>query len=79
MPCVKLGNAILCGFHPTYTYEGFIFECHSYCGPAPVAKNDHSHIRDTIPKGFWQMIDRFQREPHRDKFLCQCGQCNVTL
>lgn len=59
MPCLRVGNAIVCGFNPTYEFEGFLFEWHHYCGPSQVDRRDPSRIRDTTDPGFWDAMDRF--------------------
>jgi len=64
MPCVPDG--FVCGFHPIYEYEGYLFEVHSYCGPTPLRRSDMDP-RKNMPKGFWDMWDRFKELPDEEK------------
>ena len=66
MPCVRLPNAdknlpdgFICGFHPIYEFDGYLFEVHRYHGPWPLRRKDHEP-RVTIPAGFWDMIEVFK-------------------
>jgi len=69
MPCVKLDGprpGFVCGFHPVYEFDGYLFEVHSYCGPTPLRRKDHEP-RMNIPAGFWEMIDVFNALPENAK------------
>jgi hypothetical protein len=34
----------MCGFLPTISYKGFLFEWHNYCGPMELEKLDDENI-----------------------------------
>ncbi len=38
MTCISIGDGFICGFHPTISYKGFIFEWHNYTGPMELKK-----------------------------------------
>ena len=44
MTCVSIGNGFLCGFDPTISYKGYLFEWHSYCGPMEVERLEDEDI-----------------------------------
>ena len=57
----------ICSFtEAIYEYEGYYFEWHSYCGPIPLNRKTHEP-RKTIPAGFWNMIERFQKLSKEEK------------
>lgn len=59
MPCYSLGSGgFICGFYPEYLFEGYLFEVTAACGPCPLSKVTHDP-RMTVPKGFYDAIDRF--------------------
>lgn len=64
MPCVPLTDrnnkivGFVCGFHPVYEFEGYLFEVHNYFGPMPLRRDNHEP-RVTTPRGFWEAWDRF--------------------
>ena len=69
-PCLRLPNAdknlpdgFICGFHPVYKFDGYLFEVHHYHGPWPVTRKDPSEPRKTIPAGFWEMWEVFKALP----------------
>ena len=68
MPCFPLVNprrrnqvvGFVCGWEPVYHYEGFLFELHSYFGPIPLRKIDHSpKDHRCIPRAFWAAWERY--------------------
>lgn len=71
MPCLKFRGGYVCGFHPTYEFEGYLFEMHSYHGPTPMTRKDPSEPRKNIPAGFWDAMDRFREltEEERAAYL----------
>jgi len=79
-PCLQLKSGkpgipdgFVCGFHPEYKFEGFLFEIHRYHGPIPLRK-DHEP-RMNIPTGFWGAWDRFKAlsDEEQQKHLSQGG------
>jgi len=58
MPCVNIGNAIIC-YSTIYKYKGYFFDWHKYCGPTPLKKN--GDVKKNIPRGFWDMMNEFSR------------------
>jgi hypothetical protein len=64
MPCRYFefngGHGFLCG-PSIYEFQGFLFEWHSYMGPCPL-RRDNMNPRKTIPKGFWDMIEIWQKK-----------------
>jgi len=74
MPCVRMPNTdktlpdgFICGFHPTYEFDGYLFEVHPYHGPCPMTRKDPSEPRKTIPAGFWDMWEVFKTLPEGAK------------
>ena len=75
-PCLRLQNAnenlpdgFICGFHPIYEFDGYLFEMHSYMGPTPLRRKDHEP-RMNIPAGFWDMIKVFEKFSDDAKRAC---------
>lgn len=67
MPCVRVPNGdlpdgFICGFYPTYEFDGYLFEV-GYYGPWPMTRKDPSEPRKTIPAGFWEMWEVFNALP----------------
>jgi len=72
MPCVRLQSdkrgvpdGFVCGFHPVYEYDGYLFEVHSYHGPWPLTVA--LFPRKNIPSGFWNMWEMFKLLPAEGK------------
>ena len=64
-PCFRIahpGPGFLCGGSPRYEFGGFLFEWHRYCGPALLDRRT-GDPRKTIPRGFWNAVERFQKLP----------------
>ena len=66
MTCLRLKSdkpgvpdGFVCGFEPVYEYDGYLFEVHGYSGPTPLRRSDLDP-RMNIPKGFWDMWERFK-------------------
>jgi len=59
-PCLRLPNGIVCCGSATYEYRGYLFEWHSYLGPALLNRRNLS-IRESVPAGFWRAMDSFGR------------------
>ena len=69
MPCVKMGNAILCGVgNPMYEWDGWLWEMHSYCGPTPLRKSDRSTPLVTVSAAFWRMWERWEDVPNKEEY-----------
>ena len=64
MPCLKIDNAIIC-YNNVYRYKGYYFEWHNYFGTYPLKKN--GDVRQNIPKGFWDMVEDFQKLKDKEK------------
>ena len=50
MVCVRMPNengpdGFVCGFHPLYEFDGYLFEVHRYHGPCPMTRKDPSEPR----------------------------------
>jgi len=75
MPCLRIKDGFVCGFHPTYEFEGYLFEWHSYCGPTPMTRKDPTEPRKNVPAGFWDAMDRFKElsEEERRAYLFDDG------
>jgi len=76
MPCVSLPSGkqgvpdgVICGFHPVYEFDGYLFEVHRYHGPTPLRRKDHEP-RLNIPAGFWDMWKVFDALPDAAKRAC---------
>ncbi len=76
MPCLQLKSdkpgvpdGFVCGFHPVYKYDGYLFEVHSYHGPTALRKNLEPRMK--LLKGFWDMWERFKvlSDEEKAKFL----------
>ena len=51
----------MCSFtDAVYIFEEYYFEWHRQCGPVPLDKRN-GNPRNTVPAGFWEMIERFQK------------------
>lgn len=48
-----------------YSYEGFTFEWHSYCGPTLLRKDGEPSSR--VPKRFWDVLDKWDKLTEREK------------
>jgi hypothetical protein len=60
MPCVRMGNAIVCfnsGGSVKIGNRKYRFELH-YWGPYPVDKNDDPVDPDRVPRKFWSKVKR---------------------
>lgn len=69
MPCYELKGphpGFICGFHPVYEFDGYLFEVHRYHGPIPLRRKDHSP-RLNMPAGFWDMWEVFETLPENAK------------
>jgi len=73
MPCLRLKSdkpgvpdGFVCGFEPSYEYDGYLFEVHHYHGPTPLRRSDHDP-RMNIPRGFWDMWKKFSRLSDEEK------------
>ena len=76
MPCIPLSEkrkdgkhkrvGFVCGFEPVYLFRGYLFEVHSYFGPIPVKKHTHDP-RVTIPAGFWDAWEAFDKLDKKDQ------------
>ena len=71
MTCLRLKSegvpdGFVCGLHPIYVYDGFLFEVHGYGGPIPLRRKDHEPRRN-IPTGFWFMWKKFCRLSDEEK------------
>jgi hypothetical protein len=55
-----------------YEWGGFEFEVHSYFGPWPHRKD--GELRKNIPKGFWDMWERFDGLPLEEKDAARIHQ-----
>jgi len=73
MPCIrlpsgdpKIPDGFICGFHPVYEFEGYLFEVHGWHGPTPLRRK-YLDPRLNTPKGFWNMWDRFNLLPESEK------------
>lgn len=64
MTCTRIGNGLIC-HSKVYRYKGYFFEWHSYAGPTPLKKN--GEISQRTPKGFWDMVDEFQKLTPEEK------------
>ena len=51
-----------------FKYKGFIFEYHPYGGYWPCHKDDWSIPRKNFPKGFWEMVDEFDKLTDEEKY-----------
>jgi len=76
MVCLRLKSdnpgvpdGFVCGFHPVYEFDGYLFEVHSYHGPTPLRRKDHEP-RMNVPKGFWDMWKVFEALPENAKRAC---------
>ena len=47
-------------WQPTFEFEGFLFEWHSYHGPAQVNRRN-GEIRTTVDPGFYAAMERFNK------------------
>lgn len=68
MPCYRLPGArpgFICGFHPVYRFDGWIFEVHRYHGPWPLRKDGEPRVY--APPAFWEAWDQFVRLPEKAK------------
>jgi len=77
MPCVRLPNAdknlpdgFICGFHPIYEFDGYLFEVHSYHGPWPLRRKDFEPWERIPTAGFWDMWEVFKALPEAAKRSC---------
>lgn len=65
MPCYELKGprpGFICGFHPVYRFDGWLFEVPSYGGPCPLNKDGSP--RATPPgRKFWKMWGVFAALP----------------
>jgi len=71
MTCLRLKSegvpdGFVCGLHPIYVYDGYLFEVHSYCGPTPLRRSDMGP-RTSMPFGFWDMWDKFSQLSDEEK------------
>lgn len=64
MSCVQVESGFLC-YGKGYKFMGFYFEWHNYCGPSPLRKD--GEIAKRIPKGFWDMVDKFVKLSDEEK------------
>ena len=68
MPCIRIKNGFVCGFHPMYRYKGFNIEIHPYCGPMKCNKNGDGAKR--VGRKFYkvaqELMDMTKRE--REKY-----------
>lgn len=75
MPCtrIEIGGCVgvVCT-SPLYEFRGYLFEWHSYCGPTPV-RRDNYDVRKTIPEGFWEMVEEFQKLTDGERREYQIG------
>jgi len=62
----------ICGTN-VHEYDGWVFEVHSYCGPWPLKRD--GGLRARAGRKFYDMWDRFKKEPNKDKFIWQQGGC----
>jgi hypothetical protein len=66
---------IMC-FQSGYCFEGYTFEYHDYMGPQPIRKDGEP--RKTIPKGFWEAFDRWNKLPDEEQEKYRIyGGCQV--
>jgi hypothetical protein len=54
---------------PVYTYKGWQFELHSYCGPWPLKKDGNP--RRCAGKKFWQTYDEFSNLSEKEQEACK--------
>jgi len=73
MPCLRLKSdkpgvpdGFVCGFHPIYEYDGYLFEVHPHQGPWPLRRKDHDP-RKNVPAGFWDMWKVFDALSDEEK------------
>lgn len=59
MSCVRFGGGIVT-IADIYSFEGFLFQWHSYLGPTPVHKRTFDP-RKTVPSGFYESVARWQK------------------
>lgn len=59
-----------------YEIDGWRFEWHSYCGPAPIDDNGDP-INEEPPPEFWEIVEKFQAmsEEERAKCFIRTGGC----
>lgn len=78
MTCIRSGNnGVFCVGSPGYHFEGFFFEVHRYCGPVPLNRRTHDP-RSTIPAGFWEMWDRFEKLTAAERAACTVDALEMT-
>jgi hypothetical protein len=61
-------NGFMCG-PAIYRYDGWTFEVHGYCGPAPLTVHDEPWKR--IPRRFWVMWEKFRALPVAEQAACR--------
>jgi len=70
MSCIRYGNGFLCGCNQkVYSFNGWFFEWHSYCGPWPLKKD--GELRKRAGDKFWKVIEKFQKLNSEQKENCR--------
>lgn len=78
MTCKQIGKyGVFCVGGPEYRFEGYFFEVHRYHGPIPLHKRTHDP-RSTVPAGFWEMWDRFEKLNAAKRAVCAVDGNNNT-
>ena len=70
MTCKPNGKyGVSCVGGTVYRFKGYLFEVHRYVGPLPLNKRTHDP-RSTVPAGFWEMWDRFEKWTATKRAAC---------
>lgn len=65
----------ICG-SPVYSYRGWTFEIHYWCGPCPVGEDGNPlNGGFDIPGDFWEVYCQFQEEEDKEQFNTYQGGC----
>ncbi len=66
MPCLRFGNSFICCPDGPYDFEGYLFEVHSYFGPAHLRRTD-GDIRIVQSQAFFAAVERWQKLPKEER------------